>query len=272
MLRKIKMNKQLRMVSAHHDWWSKTYDNDYFEHFGLYHRVTMDNIRRYLPVEKGAIILDAGGGTGIWSVELAKMGYDVVLTDISQQMLGEAKKKISVLDLDDKVMVVVSNICQMSEFRDQQFSMVLCEGDPLSYCGDHHAAIKELIRVVRSGGIVIASVDNRVKMLKSLRETEDLNEISRFLEEGDVMMQHGQEEFRYVVHAFTPEELKELFEANGLSVERIIGKPVIAHRLPPEIADVPQLQDWLYSLEIKFNSDPACYPWGGHLEIVGRKR
>jgi len=266
------MNKQLKMVTAHHDWWSRTYDSDYFEHFGLYHRITMDNIKHFLPKGKSMTILDAGGGTGIWSIELARMGYHVVLTDISQEMLEKAKKKISALKIADKVKIMVSDICHMSEFKDELFSMVLCEGDPLSYCGDHHSAIKELIRVVRPGGIVIASVDNRARMLNSLKQTEDQNEIRRLLEKGDVLMHHEREEFRYVVHAFTPEELGELFESNGLSVERIIGKPVIAPRISPNISEDPQLQDWLYNLEIRYNSNPAYYPWGGHLEIVGRKR
>jgi 2-polyprenyl-3-methyl-5-hydroxy-6-metoxy-1,4-benzoquinol methylase len=78
------VDEHLKKVVAHHDWWSETYDSEYFEHFALYHRVTLDNIKRFLPREKDAIILDAGGGTGICSVELAKLGYRVVLTDISE--------------------------------------------------------------------------------------------------------------------------------------------------------------------------------------------
>ena len=95
------MNEHLKRVSAHHDWWSETYDSDYLEHFALYHKITLDNIQRFLPKDKGATILDAGGGTGIWSIELARMGYHVVLTDISQGMLKKAKKKVSALKLDN---------------------------------------------------------------------------------------------------------------------------------------------------------------------------
>jgi len=69
------MNEQLTRVAAHHDEWSAPYDADYFERFALYHKVTLDNIRRFVPEEKGSLILDAGGGTGIWSIELARMGY-----------------------------------------------------------------------------------------------------------------------------------------------------------------------------------------------------
>ncbi len=266
------MNEHLKKVAAHHDWWSESYDPDYFGHFALYHKITLDNIRRFLPKEKDAAILDAGGGTGIWSIELARMGYHVVLTDISEGMLGKARKKVSELKLDNQIEIKISNICNMPEFGDNQFAMVLCEGDPLSYCGDHHVAIKELARVVQPGGIVITSVDNRASALNWLRDKDDPAAVEQLLETGKVVMPQGREEFRYVIHAFTPEELRELFESNGLSVERVIGKLVIAHRLACYRSEDPMIQEWLYHLELKYNDDPAFYPWGGHLEIVGRKR
>jgi hypothetical protein len=96
--------------------------------------------------------------------------------------------------------------------------------------------------------------------------------VQRLLETGDLVSHHEREEFRYVIHAFTPEELRALFESNGLSVERIIGKPVIAQRLAAHESEDPAIQEWLYRLELEYNADPAYYPWGGHLEIVGRKR
>jgi ubiquinone/menaquinone biosynthesis C-methylase UbiE len=267
-----KMNKHLKRVALHHDWWSKKYDSDYFEHYSLYHKITLDNIQRFLPKDKGTTILDAGGGTGIWSIELAKLGYRVVLIDISQEMLGKARKKVSKLKLDNQIEIRSSNICNMPEFKDEQFAMVLCEGDPLSYCGDHYAAIKELVRVVQQRGTVIASVDNRASALSWIREKTDPKVFQQLLETGKVVMPLEREEFCYVIHAFTPEEIKELFESNGLAVERIIGKPVIAHRLGLFKSENPADQEWLYRLELKYNDDPAFYPWGGHLEIVGRKR
>lgn len=159
----------------------------------------------------------------------------------------------------------------MPEFEDSQFAMVLCEGDPLSYCGNHYAAIKELTRVVQNGGAVIASVDNRASALNWLKEKNDFEVVRKLLETGDVVMDHKREEFTYVIHAFTPEELQRLFELNGLNVERIIGKPVIANRLACFRSEEPAVQEELYNLELQYNSDKAYYPWGGHLEIAGRK-
>ena len=269
---KIRTNEQLKMVAAYHNHGAGTYDTKYFEKFGLYHRITLDNISRFLPKGRDQPILDAGGGTGIWTIELARLGYRVVLTDISEDSLGMARDKLSALNLADRVKIVRSNICDMREFEDEQFAMVLCEGDPLSYCGDHHAATREMVRVVQESGIVIASVDNRAAGLKMLKDSTNLAAIQRAIETGDIVNPSEDERFRYVMHAFTPEELREVFEKNGLAVERIIGKPVFAWRLSLGTSEDAAMKDSLYRLEKRYNDDPAYYPWGGHLEIVGRKR
>jgi ubiquinone/menaquinone biosynthesis C-methylase UbiE len=265
------MNKHLKKVVAHHDWWAETYDSDYFEHFAIYHMVTLNNIRRFVPKEKGATILDVGGGTGIWSIELAKMGYKVVLTDISEGMLAKAKIKVKEHGLEKQIKIMISDIRNMPEFSDNHFDMVLCQGDPLSYCGDHKRALSECVRILKPGGTLIASVDNRASALAWLKDSTDREAVKRLLETGEVEMPTGKEEFTYTIHAFTPEELRGLFESNGLQVERIIGKPVIAPRLSFFKSEDPEVQKWLYNLELKYNDDPAFYPRAGHLEIVGRK-
>lgn len=267
------MNEHLEKVAAHHDWEAEEYDAHYGKLFQLYHAITWDNLRRFLPERHEKPILDAGGGTGLWAVELARRGHRVVLTDISQGMLDQAEIKISELELQDLVETVVADICAMGEFEADQFSMVVCQGDPLSYCGDHESAMRQLTRVLEPGGVLVASVDNRIGNLNWLRDKVDRQAIDRLLDTGQVTMPaKDAEQPTFAVHAFTPKELGELCEANGLAVERMIGKPVIAHRLSCYRDENPQTQSWLLSLELKHNDHPDYIPWGGHLEIAARKR
>lgn len=267
----MQLNPHLKKVAAQHTAEATTYDREYFSKFGLYHAVTLDNIKRYLPSRFDRPILDAGGGTGIWSIELARLGYRVVLTDISEGMLKEATNKIVGLPISAQIQTQIGDICSMPEFANGQFGMVLCEGDPLSYCGDHTSAARELVRVLAPEGVLIASVDNRTNGLAWLRDTEDLSTIEDLLAHGVVVAPHPCPEHRYPVHAFTPEELASLCEGAGLEVLRIIGKPVIAHRLSCSRSTDPEVQRRLLDLELRYCDDPAYYPLGGHLEIAGQK-
>ncbi|MDI6847057.1 MAG: methyltransferase domain-containing protein [Candidatus Bathyarchaeia archaeon] len=52
--------------------------------------VTMRFLEKYLP--KHGLVLDAGGGPGRYTIELAKRDYDVVLLDLVPEMLKLAKK------------------------------------------------------------------------------------------------------------------------------------------------------------------------------------
>ncbi len=222
------MNEHLRKVASHHDSEAEIYDSDYFERFALYHKVTLDNIRRFVPKKKTATILDAGGGTGIWAIELAKMGYQVTLTDISKGI----QEKVKELALGKQIKIVTSNICDMAEFPNGCFDMALCEGDPISYCGDYKKALAEVVRVTKPGGVVIASVDSRMSALNWLSKEGDRDGVEKLLKTGEVLMPTKIGKLAYPIHAFTTGELKGLFQFNGLSVERIIGKLVLASRLP----------------------------------------
>jgi len=264
------LGQQLDRVAAHHDEWAETYDCD-IATMSLYNRITLDNIRRFVPDEPGARVLDAGGGTGIWSVELAKMGYQVVLTDISEGMLAKAHEKVASIGLEGRIEIRNANILNMPEFADSSFATVICEGDPLSYCGDHHQAMRELTRVLKPGGALIGSVDNRASGLFWLREA-DADTIQRYLQTGDIMIPPWKpENERYACHTFTPTELCELFELHGLRVERIIGKTVFRRLALGESDDIA-VQERLYQLESKYCDNPDYLGLGGHLEIVGRKK
>jgi ubiquinone/menaquinone biosynthesis C-methylase UbiE len=190
---------------------------------------------------------------------------------LSKGMLAKAEEKIANLHLDDRVQIRASDIRSMPEFTDSQFDMIICEGDPLSYCGDHRAAVREFARILRPGGTTVASVDNRADVVSWVANSTDMELISRLLETGDVLVPNREGKFPYVIHAFTPEELRGLFESNGFAVERILGKPAIARRLVLYKSDDPATQEWLYQLELKCCDDPAFRNWGGHLEIASRK-
>jgi len=261
---------------AYHDHEAPAYDAKYDEiaFYGkVYDPVTWDNIRRFLP-PLPARVLDAGGGTGRWTVMLAKMGYEVTLTDISQGMLGVARVKIEAAGLSDRVTILRQDIRDMSALAADGFDLVLAEGDPVGYCEDHAAAIRELARVARAGAHVIVSVDSRVAALLNLNEL-DFDTAEALLRTGQLKWRMEDEALVYPIHAFTIPELAGLFEANGLRVVRVLGKPVFFNRLRPEVRDQiladEELTRRLVGLECRYGDDPGWAGSGGHIGVTGVK-
>ena len=127
--------------------------SSYFDSFSemlqgrvVYGYVTWEHLKKYLPEDKNSLILDAGGGTGKWTVPLAKTGYRVVLCDISKGMLKQAENKIHKERLSTRVTIKEADLTNLS-LPDQTFDFVLCEDGPISI-SDSQKVVAELGRVL----------------------------------------------------------------------------------------------------------------------------
>jgi ubiquinone/menaquinone biosynthesis C-methylase UbiE len=253
------------------------YDEDYERpYWKLYHEITWNNIKRFLPKRKNAVILDAGGGTGYWAIRLAKRGYRVVLTDVSRNMLKVARGKIESEGLEGKIETKIVDIRNMNCFPSGSFDMAIAQGDPVSYCLNAEEAVRELARVVKPNAYVVVSVDSKYNMIHQVLIHNAIEE--RFSEQAldkiSLFLRTGFLKTDYEFEAFTPEELKALFETCGLRVLRIIGKPVLTQFIPREKRDEILGNHFKRMLKLELNicAIPSLVGVGGHLEIVGIKQ
>ena len=136
----------------------KRLERDAYHH--LESATTMHYLEKYLPSH--GLVLDAGGGPGRYTINLAKMGYHIVLLDFSAELLEEAKKQIKKARVEGKVdQVVHGTICDLSGFDDEAFDAVLCLGGPLFHVvkkAERERAIDELIRVAKRRAPIFVSV------------------------------------------------------------------------------------------------------------------
>ncbi|OBT72184.1 hypothetical protein VF21_10535 [Pseudogymnoascus sp. 05NY08] len=124
-------------------------------------------------------ILDLGGGTGRYAVELAKQGHNVTLVDISRAELDQAK-----LHAQESGVALADIICADARdirgipgvFRKNHYDIVLCQG-PLY----HLLSIDERLHVLYScmsatkrGGFVIAAFVTKYAHLRDLAQREPL--------------------------------------------------------------------------------------------------
>ncbi len=83
---------------------------------------------RMLPAIPHPIILDLGCGTGVPTLELARLTTGTLLgLDINQSALDELQRKIDAADLSDRVKAINCSLFEL-EFPDESFDIVWAEG------------------------------------------------------------------------------------------------------------------------------------------------
>lgn len=98
------------------------------------------------------VVLDASCGTGVFACAMAPQAGFVGACDLAPHMVTRAKRKAARLGLDNMAFGV-RNIVDLG-FADKTFDVVVA-GNVLHLLHDPAAAVRELRRVVRPGGLVI---------------------------------------------------------------------------------------------------------------------
>ena len=76
--------------------------------------------------ERRLRILDAGGGFGFFSQKLAALGHEVILCDISAQMLAQAQAHIDASNIPLDIELVHGAIQDLSADKHGHFDLILC--------------------------------------------------------------------------------------------------------------------------------------------------
>jgi S-adenosylmethionine-dependent methyltransferase len=265
-----------KSVQAFYDAIAENYDDKYdTTYMRLYNAITWNNLKRFLPKKKRALILDAGGGTGYWAIKVAHYGHKVILTDISDKMLQVAQRKIESKNLQQSIETRLVDIRDMTCFPSEHFDLVMAQGDPISYCLGAEKALRELSRTVKREGHVLISVDNKYATIPRFIQETVFDELTTFLRTGILQNEASPGSlvgsFRF--QAFTPDELRALFTSCGLHVVRLIGKPILIQMIPRERREklLNEHFEKVLSLELQFCDNPSLVGLGGHLEVVGQK-
>jgi len=195
-----------------------------------YHRLEFDTtmifLKKYLP--KRGLVLDAGGGLGRYTIELAKKGYEMVLLDLVKENLEFAKKQIKKAKVENKVKeIVLGDIRNLSKFKNNTFNAVLCLGGPLSHIKGNKQrdkAISELIRVAKRRAPIFISVFGKFGCLslaptKWPKDIETTKYFKRFVKTGDDYLWKG----KYYAHYFTPKELEKIFTRKNFKLIQMVG-------------------------------------------------
>lgn len=183
-------------------------------------------ISRYLP-EKGGVILDIGGGPGIYASWLAQQGFEVHLVDPVEKHIDQARQQAS--KLKNPFQAYLGEARRL-DFPDQMADLIIFHG-PLYHLQEREERIKalrEAKRVLKPGGIILAfsinyTASTLVGLIQGVITQPEFHEMClRELQSG----QHEAPENMPGVlpHAFyhKPEELKEELEEAGFEHQKTL--------------------------------------------------
>lgn len=259
----------MQTIEGYYNQKSRTYDDQFDSlYYKVYDAITWKFAEPYVPKTPQGLILDAGGGTGRWSIRIAKKGCKVVLLDASEGMLEKAQTRISREGLQERIVTKKGNILNL-DFPDETFDMVFCE-HTLFLFSDPSRVVGELTRVLKTNSPMVISAQNKYPMV--LAYLPDDVEKAKGLISGHYYHMLGDMK----VYTMTPDEIKELLETNRLRIEKMVGKGVtMPLGISSDIYSKKDYSERIFSLilqiELTHCERNDALGLAGHLQAIARK-
>ncbi len=228
------------MAKGARPWWETFFGPDYLKQYEVDAQRTaaeVDGMERVLHLRKGARVLDLACGGGRHSIELARRGYKVVGYDLSEALLKTARSAARAARQKlDFVQGDMRDLAYRGEF-DAVVNLFSSFGY-FDAAEDDRKVLAGVARALKSRGKFLMERFNRESLayelpLQGWRVGEDGSVIlqedtfdvlrGRYDTRQIVIDREGTREHLGSVRAYTLPELKDLFDAAGLPIHRVLG-------------------------------------------------
>jgi ubiquinone/menaquinone biosynthesis C-methylase UbiE len=233
--------------------------------------VHLDHLRRF--IRPGDRVLDIGAGPGRFTIELARLGAEVVAADVSPSQLELHRERVTGAGFEELVRErVVADVTDLSRWDDASFDAAVCFGGPLSYVlEDAERGVAELVRVTRPGGHVLLSVMSIVgtivhflPMLLDLVRRDGAAKNDAIVRTG--LLPEEPDYGHLPMKLYRWSELETLLSGHGT----IVGASA-AGLLPTVETDDPELRAFLARAELELAAEPGAISCGQHILAVLRR-
>jgi SAM-dependent methyltransferase len=245
-------------------------------------RVAFHIHRHYLGefVSRGDRVLEVGAGPGRFTIELARLGAEVFVTDISLGQLELNSKHVGDAGLEELVVGRgLADVTDLAQFADASFDAVVCYGGPLSWALDRaDEAMAEVLRVVKRGGRVFASVMSLYGSFRAFLPGV-AEEIDRFgLEEMREIFETGYQADEHSplgpMHMFTWREVADLIGGKRCELESASASNFLSlqnDETTEAMSQSKELWNQLLSWELKVCREPGALDGGTHIIFIVRR-
>jgi len=259
-------------VQRYHDRVAGRYDSTYSDAYWNWHdALTWDHLKPHLIGDLSQPVLDLGCGTGKWALRLAQAGWAVTCVDVSAAMLDQARRKFEEAGQERRATFVQADLTDLSMLPAETFALAVALGEPLGCVSSPARALKEVHRLLRTGGVLVASFDNRWAAIDYYLERGDPRELEEFLDTGRTHWLTRDAAEQFPIHTYSPEQLVKLLERAGFEVIDLVGKTVLPMRLYRQWLDESDARRAWMRIEKRLWREPSAIGRAAHLQMVARR-
>ena len=227
------------------------------------------NLRGFLPVsDVRKQALDIGGGTGVFALRLAALGFEVDLLDNFEAMLAQARKEANAGALSSRISFCHGDAeCLPGLFEPYSFDAVVCH-NLLEYVENPCAVLCNLARLLKKDGKSVVSllVRNRYgEVLKSAIKGGDL-ELAKAALVAETVLDplYGQP-----VRVFDPIDFRRMVERAGLKVVAERGVRVLSDYFDCEALSEDAYKR-LLDFELLLGAQPQFAAVARYTQVIAR--
>ena len=238
------------------------YDSQYKEpYWDLYHEITKRLIKDIINNEKNNV-LDLGSGTGFWAEFFLHLEHNVTIAEPSKNMIEICKEKLKEFSNVNYFNCFAENL----PFENDSFDIVNAQGDVLSYVESFDKSMKEIKRVLKNNGILIASVDSFYSFAADFISNGEFLDFEEMIKRGFLPI--GSESGVFNSHPFSVDEIYGVAEKYNFKLIDIAGKMVLG---PYENAIIKRNFEKICDYEYSYCRNKGFIGRSEHIHFVLKK-
>ncbi|WP_108651004.1 methyltransferase domain-containing protein [Dongshaea marina] len=207
-------------------------------------------------------VLDAGGGFGYFSQKLATLGHQVVLCDLSAEMLDLARQQIEAAGLCERITLLHCGIQELGEHLKQPFDLVLCHA-VLEWLADPETTLEYLYPFVKEGGDLSLLFYNRDGLLYHSLLMGHFDYIERGLKTRKTQKLTPNNPQR-------PQDVASWLEGAGFTISGKTGVRVIYDYMRhPEVGR--EQSETLFEMELRYCREEPYASLGRYMHFMAKK-